>query len=393
MDERDLWENRLENRDATVDQDCKTYSLKKRLNHSIITVIIIALLVGAGSGGLTAYLLTKSWGQRLISQPQNIEILPSDVELNTAALIAEKALPSVVGISTQVVYKSFWGDSIGEGVGTGVIIDKNGYILTNSHVVNDGNAKQIKVMLNDGKEIEGKVLWNDTALDLAIVKVDKINLTPAVLGDSTNIRVGEYAVAIGNPLGFQFEKSVTQGIISGLNRSIQISQFQSIDDLIQTDASINPGNSGGPLLNQYGEVIGINTAKIQTGEGLGFAIPIHVAKPIVDSFIKEGSFTKSYLGIRGVDLEEYASSLPESVDIDKGVYVYQVFTDSPASKGGLQEGDIIVQIGDRKIDRMTQLSNQLYQYKPGDILKMKIYRDGRPLDIELTLEKQPADFQ
>ncbi|NLK73581.1 MAG: PDZ domain-containing protein [Clostridiales bacterium] len=366
---------------------------KKTVRLSIIAVIIISLISGLAGGAIAFFAIPQFLPYTDIGDsPSKVEIYTKDVPLDAAAAVAEKVLPSVVGISTQVVYNSFFGRQTSEGVGTGVIVDKNGYILTNSHVVNNGNMQALKVLLNDGRELEGKLLWNDAIIDLAIVKVDAQNLTPAELGNSDELRVGEYAVAIGNPLGFQFERTVTQGIISGLNRTIPISNYESIEGLIQTDASINPGNSGGPLCNQYGQVIGINTAKIQSGEGLGFAIPINIAQPIVQQYIEKGEFKKAVLGIKAVNVEQYLQSFNEDLGVNQGVYIYQIFTDSAAAKAGLKEEDIIIRIENKDIANMSQLVSKLYQYRPGDTIEIEVVRDKNKMTLQVTL-KETTDVQ
>lgn len=376
-----------------------TETQEKKINHktntrtfknSIVLMVIVALLSGLAGGAISTYYMTKNI-ENISSTPQ-IEIVPKDADLNTASVVAEKVLPSVVGIGTEVVYSDFFGKRIGEGVGTGVIVDEDGYILTNSHVVNNGDTSAIRVLLHDGREVEGTVLWNDRSLDLAIVKIEVQNLTPAVLGDAEKLKVGEFAVAIGNPLGFQFERTLTKGVISGLNRTIPISNYESIEGLIQTDASINPGNSGGPLLNQYGEVIGINTAKIQSGEGLGFAIPINIAEPIVSEFIEKGEFRKVYLGIRGVSVKEYLQSFNDDLGVEEGVYIYQIFTNSPVAKANLREGDVIVKMGDKDIETMTQLVNELYKYRPDDTVQLSIVREGKTEEVTIVFEAVPESF-
>ena len=281
------------------------------------------------------------------------------------------------------------------GVGTGIIVDEKGYILTNSHVVSDGNAEKIVVQLTDGREVDGKVLWNDKSIDLAIVKVEATNLTAAELGNSDDVRIGSYAAAIGNPLGLAFDRSVTQGVISGLNRTITVSDGQSqvtMDGLIQTDASINSGNSGGPLLNSAGQVIGINSAKAQSGEGLGFAIPINTAKPIVDEIKTKGEFKRSYIGIKGGNVSEYLDAYPEAkLGTKTGVYVVQIYTDSPAAEAGMKEGDIIVGLDDKKIETMTQLISTLFQYRPGDSVKLSVMRDSREMSFNVKLTSMDED--
>lgn len=365
---------------------------KNKSGRKVVAVILIALLsAGAGFGGGIAAMY---YGQDMLgpTAASSITINPED-KVNTAEAIAAKVLPSVVGISTskEVTYQSFFGEQKGmqSGVGTGIIVDENGYILTNSHVVGDGNAETIVVQLNDGREVSGSVLWNDKSIDLAIVKIEAENLTAAELGDSDDVKIGAYAAAIGNPLGMAFERSITQGVISGLNRSITATDGQSqitMDGLMQTDASINAGNSGGPLLNSAGQVIGINSAKAQSGEGLGFAIPINTAKPIVDEIKAKGEFKRSYIGIKGVSVADYLQAYPDTKFGTKtGVYVAQIYTGSPAEIAGLKEGDIIVGLEDQEIETMTQLISTLFKYRPGDTVKLSMIRDTRTMSVDVTL--------
>lgn len=377
--------------------DRKPPSKRKDGKKVIAILLIILLSAGAGFGGGVAAMYFSS-GLSSIKGNSNLTI-KTDSNINTAEAVAQKVIPSVVGISTktQVTYQSFFGEQTqtATGVGTGIIVDSSGYILTNSHVVSDGSAQAITVQLADGKDVQGKVLWNDPTIDLAVVKIDAKNLVAAELGDSEDVNVGAYAVAIGNPLGMAFERSVTQGVISGLNRSISVTEGQkttTIDGLIQTDASINSGNSGGPLLNSKGQVIGINTAKAQSGEGLGFAIPINTAKPIVQQIISKGEFNRSYIGIKGVSIQDLIKAYPDQkFDSDKGAYVVQIYTDSPAAKAGLKEEDIIVGANDKEIDTMTQLISYLYQYRPGDTVKLKVMRHGRTLVKDVTLTEMPKE--
>lgn len=372
----------------------------KKNGRKVIAVILIVLLsAGAGFGGGIAAMYYYGLGMAGQAS-QEITINPDD-DINTAEAIAAKVLPSVVGISTstEVTYQSFFGEQKGmqNGIGTGIIVDENGYILTNSHVVSDGTAKTIIVQLTDGREVPGTVLWNDKSIDLAIVKIEATNLKAAELGDSEDVRIGAYAAAIGNPLGMAFDRTVTQGVISGMDRSITVSDGQTkltMDGLIQTDASINAGNSGGPLLNSEGHVIGINSAKAQSGEGLGFAIPINTAKPIVDEIKTKGEFKRSYIGIRGASVSDYLQAYPDAeIGTETGVYIVQLYTDSPAEKAGLKEGDIITGLEDQKIESMTQLISGLFQYRPGDTVKLSVIRDSRTMTFNVTLttmDEKPA---
>lgn len=306
----------------------------------------------------------------------DIQVQPTNKDKNVYQAVSEKAMPSVVGITTVSVAENRFSFPIeSSGVGTGVIIEESGYILTNSHVVDDGNAKTVEVLFNDGDTIEGKVLFNDAQLDLAVVKVEKEGLVPAELGNSDDVVVGDIAIAIGNPLGLEFQKSVTQGIISGLDRTIE-TQTATMTNLIQTDASINPGNSGGPLLNEKGQVIGINTAKVSDAEGLGFSIPINEAKAIIDQIINEGTFEKVTLGIQGIDLEIFEAAMGADLSADKGVYIAEVIANSAAAKAGIQTGDVIVKIDDTPINEMSDLSKVLYGYSVGQEGIIEVNRGG-----------------
>jgi len=369
---------------------------KKGKGQLIAIILIVVLAFGSGFGGGIAAMY---FGQDFIVNSQNgtsgpnITINPNS-KLDTAEVIAKKVIPSVVGISTktEVVYQGWFGrqSGISEGVGTGIIVDKNGYILTNSHVISDGKAQNITVQLSDGREEEGSVLWSDSILDLAIVKIEATDLQAASLGDSEEVNIGAYAVAIGNPLGMAFQRSVTQGIISGLDRSISVGEGQgavTMDGLMQTDASINSGNSGGPLLNSKGEVIGINSAKVQSAEGLGFAIPINTAKPIVDEIKQKGEFTKAYIGISGVSLKTYRENYA-TVDkgVDEGVIVLDLTSGFGAEAAGVKVGDVIVALEGEEIDTMSRLNTKLIQHRPGDKVKLEIIRDKKKIELEVLLK-------
>ncbi len=332
--------------------------------------------------------------QSEIESPPAREILiNTDSEIYYAAAVAEKAMDTVVGIVTKETYNNaFFGPQTTEGIGSGVIVDSNGFILTNSHVVSDGRADSIIVKFVDGSEAEGQVLWQNTTLDLAVVKVDKSGLKAAELGDSDELIIGEPVVAIGNPLSFELDRTVTNGIVSGLNRSITLDSYTVMKPLIQTNASINPGNSGGPLLNAEGKVIGINTAKITSAEGLGFSIPINIAKGIVEDIIEEGFVSDVYMGIRGVALNMYERQLNVTLSADHGVVVVEVIKESPAQKSRLQSGDVIQKMDNERIEDMGDIQRYLFKYKPGDSAILTIVRDGETIEIEMEFEKKPDDF-
>jgi serine protease Do len=334
-----------------------------------------------------------NYSQRQDGDPEPVELKQeSNVGHGSVSRIIKKVSPSVVGISTAHLKRdSLWDDTrLVEGIGSGVIVHSTGYILTNDHVVG-GNPDNISVILQNGDELEGRTLWSDPTLDLAIIKVDAVNLPAAVLGNSQQLEVGDLAIAIGTPLALQFKHTVTSGIISALNRTVQVPTERGqnfMEDLIQTDASINPGNSGGPLINANGEVIGINTIKVSSAEGIGFAIPIDVAKPVIEQIIKDGEFVTPYIGIVGFD-KEIARYYKQEKDIQEGVYVVDIDERGPAYKAGLRIDDIITYIGEKKVTKMLELRSAIYSYKVGDKVGIRFLRKGKEHVIEMLLGKKP----
>ena len=393
----------------------------------LILILVAVLALGCGfSGGLlasrvgTGSLQTSLFGPRedpstvtndteaekpAENTEKTVQVVVAKAEdPNIGESIADKVLPSVVGIETtyessNAGYYYFFGgggggSSLATAQGTGFIVDEAGYILTNSHVINDGNYKTVTVCLYDGREMEGTVLWNDSTLDLAIVKINATGLVAAELGDSDTVKIGSYAAAIGNPLGFQFKFSMSQGIISGLERTIEVSSGSgynttTMEGLIQTDATINSGNSGGPLVNSKGQVIAINSAKATSGEGMGFAIPINTAKPIVDQIKATGQFRRAYLGITGIGLEEYtgydASELQTRYGTSRGIYVYSVAAGGGAEAAGLQKGDIVIRVAGTEVGTMNKINTVLVAYKDGDVVNVVYLRAGVEHTAEITL--------
>jgi len=297
--------------------------------------------------------------------------------------IAEKVSPSIVAISLKTRTRDFFGRVYeGQGTGSGIIIDKQGHIITNNHVVEGAN--DIIVILHDGKELEATLIGRDSQTDLAVIKVDADNLTVAELGDSSALKVGELAVAIGSPMGTEYAGSVTAGIISGLNRTVSIGD-DSIK-LIQTDAAINPGNSGGALVNSEGKVIGINTIKFAETrvEGMGFAIPINEAKPIIEDLINNKKVLRPYLGIQGITISKEEA---EEYKLTQGVYVRLVIPGSGADAAGVRRGDIITKIDDKKVLTIEDLIAEIQKHKVGDTVKIEVYNQGneyKTLNVKLT---------
>lgn len=348
-------------------------------------IVIVCIITGVLSSLFTVVLMKNYLVSSTKENSTQIVVNNKGKSQNVYHAVTDKAMPSVVGITTTTIDNNniFAIPTQSQGVGTGVIVDANGYILTNSHVVSDGKASDVNVLFNDGSTSQGKVLWNDSNLDLAMVKVDKKGLTPAELGNSDDVRTGDISIAIGNPLGLEFQKSVTQGIISGLDRTIK-TEKSNMTGLMQTDASINPGNSGGPLLNEKGQVIGINTAKASQAEGLGFAIPINTAKPIVEQIIKNGNFEKVTLGISGADLQMFEASTGTDLAAEDGVYVVEVMDNSAAKKAGIQAGDVIVKVGNDKVSTMSDLNKALYQYSLGDKSEITVNRGGKEVKLQVN---------
>lgn len=297
-------------------------------------------------------------------------LIPQEKDVNITTAIAKKVNPAVVGIRTTKYEKDmFFGRTKVEGVGSGVIVDRNGYVLTNNHVADE--VSDITVFLIDGSSVPGRIVWTDPGLDLSIVKIEAHDLPAAEMGNSDELEVGELAVAIGNPLGLRFERSVTEGIISALNRTIPVENDKFMEDLIQTDASINQGNSGGPLINSQGKVIGINTVKVTSAEGMGFAIPINIAVPVIKSIVETGSFKTPYIGVTGLD-KEIASFY--GYDINEGIFVANIDKDGPAYEAGIRSGDIILGINDNPVNTLTSLKQNIYGAGVGSSITIK-YKD------------------
>ncbi|MDI6785610.1 MAG: Do family serine endopeptidase [bacterium] len=271
-----------------------------------------------------------------------------------------------------------------ESLGSGVIIKKEGYILTNDHVIK--GADSIKVTLLDGRSFEGKVIGIDSKTDLALIKVDvKNNLPIAKIGDSDKAKIGSWVIAVGNPYGL--EHTVTVGVISAKGRTIGLAEYE---DFIQTDASINPGNSGGPLVNIKGEVIGINTAIVAQAQGIGFAIPINIAVKVIDSLIKHGKVTRAWLGIVIQDITPELSKLL-GVSPKSGVLVSDLSKNSPAEKAGVQRKDIIKAINNKTVTSVRELQREVLKKNVEDVVTLSIMRNGKLMSIKIILKELPDE--
>ena len=342
---------------------------------------------------LLVALLTFGWTVSAAAQPPDFvslaeQLKPAVVNIGTAKTVKPKApmYPGPQGPGGDMFeefFERFFRNAPQSphkqrSLGSGFIISQDGYILTNDHVV-DG-ADEIKVKLSDGREFTGEIRGLDPKLDLALIKIDAgEDLPVARLGDSEEIKVGEWVMAIGNPFGL--EQTVTVGIVSAKGRVIGAGPY---DDFIQTDASINPGNSGGPLFNMQGEVIGINTAIVAQGQGIGFAIPVNMAKQIIPQLRDEGRVTRGWLG---VTVQALNKELAESFDLDTthGALVNEVIEDSPADKAGLKRGDIIVEYDGKQVDELNDLPRLVAATPVDETVKVKVFRDGKERTIKVKI--------
>ncbi|MBQ8606224.1 MAG: trypsin-like peptidase domain-containing protein [Clostridia bacterium] len=306
-------------------------------------------------------------------------------DARTIPQIYQKVKESVVGIVVTAMDSTT--GQIGQGSGTGIILSEDGYISTNAHVVN--GVTTIKVFLNDKTEYDAELIGIDTKTDLAVLKIEAKDLKPAEIGDSDALVQGETVVAIGNPYGLELAGTVTAGIVSALDREMVIENVYMT--LIQTDASINPGNSGGPLVNGYGQVIGITSSKIITTgyEGIGFAIPITGATEIISELIEYGYIkNRPSIGIMGRNIDE---SYAKFYSIPEGVYVEYVSPDSDAHKKGLKKGDIITGVNGKEIDSMAALDAEKNKYKPGESITLNVFRNSKKLEITVVLSESTEE--
>jgi serine protease Do len=301
--------------------------------------------------------------------------------------ILERVSKSVVNISTiRLVYSMFYQVVPVKGVGSGTIINEEGYVLTNNHVIQD--AERINVTLWDGKLLKAKLEGSCTAHDTAVVKVEnKGNFTVAELGDSDKLRVGQRVYAIGNPFGLEGGPTVTSGVISAVKRTID-SERGLLENLVQTDAAINPGNSGGPLVDLEGKVVAINTAIVPFAQGIGFAIPINSAKECSGEIIEKGISGRPWLGIVGLSLTEEIARYYD-LSVDKGVVITRIMDGSPADRGGLIVGDIVLKIDNTLVPHIEDLSREIHKRKIGASVRVTVFRNGRERTLELILSQLP----
>jgi len=377
-------------------------------NGGIWKYVAIALIFVILGAGVMFYLSPYVYERLGISHPLNLGDQPSDRQNdntseyaqqnpvggaggdlfigseNPVVDIAYNVSPAVVGITNRSVIAFrdwFFGDvreHEQEGIGSGIIISTDGYIVTNAHVV--ANAEELFVILQGGQEVQARLIGADKHSDVAVIKIDKADLPVAVLGDSDKVRPGELSVAIGNPLGHDLSGTITAGVISAVNRRLLIDDRYL--ELIQTDAAINPGNSGGPLVNSRGEVIGMNTLKATGAEGMGFAIPTNVFLPLVEQLKATGQVARPWIGIMS---HELTAEEAQELGYPRGIMVRAVVQGSPASQGGIQPGDIITGMGGQPIETFIDLRDIIALYNVGDRVEIEIWRDGEKLNMIIRL--------
>jgi 2-alkenal reductase len=387
---------------------------------ALFVVALVAAIIGSGLtyAGLLAAGQLGQVGQRVANVPTppaptpglpsgsglagSAAPAPAPVANSVVADAAQRVSPAVVtitvdesGTGTQSPDPNAVPDT---GIGSGIIYDAGGFVLTNRHVV--GDAKTVSVQLDDGRTVDGSVYGVDTLTDLAIVKIDASNVPAAPIGDSATLQPGQTAIVVGSPLG-TFTNTVTAGIVSALGRSLVVTdpvtnEQRRLHNLVQTDAAINPGNSGGPLINADGEVVGVSTAFAQGAQGIFFAIPINIAKPIMEQAVNGEQLTRPWLGIVYTPVDRSVAD-ENKLAIDYGAWIQPssdgsapIIADSPAQAAGLQSGDIITSIGGHRIDAASSLDDVLSLFKSGDTLTLEVLRNGQTIELPLTLGTRPA---
>ena len=373
---------------------------------------VVVLAAALGLGGIA---LVGADRLGVLNPPASMKFANPDepASRNTFAPVVKKVLPAVVSVSSSKIVKTgfsdqgemdplfrqFFGDSQGrqsnpprqrraEGLGSGVIVSPEGYILTNNHVV-DG-ATEVRVTLNDRREFKARVIGTDPKTDVAVLKIDAPNLQPVVIGDSDRLQVGDYVLAVGNPFGLG--KTVTMGIVSAMGRgNLGIEDYE---NFIQTDASINPGNSGGALVNDRGELVGINTAILSHGsegnQGIGFAVPVSVARNVMDQILKNGRVTRAYLGVMAQEVTPAIARAFHGQEV-RGALVGDVSPNSPAQRAGLQKGDIILEINGKPINDGAQSRMNVSLMEPGAMVAVKVLREGTARDFSVRLAELPTE--
>ncbi len=366
----------------------RMYELESKKNNFFILILIIILTIFFTILAYTLFLDSHQY-----TYDQNVVATRVSYAENSNNLeeVIENITECTVGISKiKDIGSTIFLEKSTENLnlGSGVIISSEGYILTNQHVAGE-KYSTCYITLKNGVTCNAVVVWASDDLDLAIIKVNMKELPAAILGDSDDVRIGSNAYAIGNPVGYELQRTVTFGIISGTNRTIKVEDEEKktyLEGLIQTDATINQGNSGGPLINSNGEVIGITTLKIDDADGIGFAIPINIVKPILKKLLETGEFDEPYLGISGYD-KDAIPYLSSNINFESGIYVEEVDEFGPLKDSKLRKGDIIEKIDGIEIDSMNQLKEYVYSKNVGDIVMLTVKKNNKTFEISSKLAK------
>ncbi len=386
--------------------DGKEHSRMKKGQYVLLSIVLLFGFVLGGAvvaKNTNVDLRSAITGSKTTDNPK--PVIAASAPISGVADLVEKTAPAVVNVETRVkvnnglddlyfndpFFREFFGNRFQQtpqyqtGIGTGFIISKDGYIITNQHVVN--GATQITVKLAGNKtSLPARLVGQDYELDLAVLKIDGNSYPTLPLGDSNKMRVGDFVVAIGEPYGL--DHTVTTGVVSAKGRPITI-QDRNYKNLIQTDAAINPGNSGGPLLNLSGQVIGINTAVNESAQGIGFAIPINTAKDVLQELMNGQKVIRPYIGISMSDVDESVIQQLGLPSGSQGVVILQVSAGSPAAKAGLRSGDLITQIAGKTITGSSQVQNMVEDSQVGDKLSVVVNRQGKSLTLTITLQAKP----
>jgi len=381
----------------------------------LLGLLVLFVGIGFSTGQFSADIpslknfLKPSSGSEVVTPSEKVKVVQEESVITDAV---DKVSPSVVTISmvrTRSLGQIFNTDPFNpfnvfvtpqqpqtqnttQDIGTGFVISQDGIIITNKHVVSDTESKY-KIVMKDNKTYDAAKIYRDPSSDLAIIKIDANNLTPVTLGDSSKLKVGQMAIAIGTALG-EFRNTVTVGVISGLGRGITAGSpiegsTEQLDNVIQTDAAINPGNSGGPLLNSAGQVIGINTAISTEGQNIGFALPINLIKDAIDQFNQTGKFSRPYIGVR---YKMITKDMAITYEVPEGAYVQDVIKGSPAEKAGIEVEDVITKIGGRRVvDSEGGLSKVVSGTKVGDRVSVDLWRNSKTLIVNLTIGENTGE--
>ena len=356
------------------------------INRTLVTIAILLTIACSGNDAQTTMApLDQVIQETSIDSSNSNENNSNDQNLFSLADLVEEVQLSVVSISVDIISRGRFFDFTDDGSGTGMIISNDGYIVTNYHVVQ--NASDIKVALSDGRNYSAEIVGLDVLTDLAVIKIKANDLSTIKFGQSNSLRPGDWVFTIGNALGLKGGPSVTFGIVSGVDRTVQTERGD-LYDMIQTDAAINQGNSGGPLVNDKGEVIGINTAVYSGAQGIGFSVSSTVAQPVIDSLIEDGKVTRPLIGLRGINATNTISNRYD-LGVSEGIFVTHVSSNGPADKGNLKVEDVITAIDGVSTPTMSEFLPLLWSYDVGNTITVTYISEKSPFITEITLDERP----